>query len=119
MTECLICNHPLTIESLSCEKCKMSYNGTFHFPRLARLSKEEQKLAELLVLHGGNLKTMAETLEVSYPTLKKKLNKLSTSLKNKQQEDEHYIEDILHAIESKEMSAEEGIKLIREINGEL
>jgi len=119
MTECLVCKHHLTIKSLSCEKCKMTYNSTFSFPRLARLSQEEQRLAESLILHGGNLKTMAETLDVSYPTLKKRLNELSSSLKKKQKDDERQIEDILYAIESKEISAEEGIKLIREINGEI
>jgi len=119
MTECLICEHHLTIGSLSCKRCNMTYNSTFSFPRLARLSKEEQRLAESLILHGGSLKTMAEALGVSYPTLKKKLNELSYSLKKKQEEDERQIEDILYAIESKEISAEEGIRSIRELKGEI
>ena len=119
MTECLICKKQLSISSLSCESCHTTYTSTFHFPRLARLSKEEQKLAEALIIHGGNLKTMAETIDMSYPTLKKRLNELSASLQKKKKEDDRKIEDILYAVESKEVSAEEGIKLIREINGEI
>lgn len=38
-----------------------SYKGRFFFPCLAR-----QCLTETLILHGGNLKVMAEGLDVSY-----------------------------------------------------
>ena len=119
MIRCLICEHTLTIVELSCTSCNTAYKGTFLFPRLARLSLEEQRLTEALILHGGNLKAMAEGLDMSYPTLKKRLNDLTLSLKEKKNEDEKKIEEILLKIEEREMNAEEGIKLIREINGEL
>ncbi len=119
MTKCVICESDLVIAELSCKACHTGYKGTFHFPRLARLSLEEQRLAESLIEHGGNLKEMSEVLSVSYPTLKKRLNELAVSLKAKKAEDEKKIEQILKEIEFQQMSAEEGIKLIREINGEL
>jgi hypothetical protein len=119
MTECLICKHHLTIERLSCEACQSHFEGKFYFPRLARLSMAEQQLAESLIVHGGNLKEMAESLDVSYPTLKKRLLELSNALHKQKQEDKQSIEEILQAMETGEMTAQEGIKLIREINGEL
>ncbi len=119
MTKCLICENTLTIDSLSCGSCQTTYKSKFSFPRLARLTLNEQRLAESLILHGGNLKEMAVSLDVSYPTLKKRLNELSTSLEEKKAEDEKKIEEILFDIESGKIGAEEGIKLIREINGEL
>jgi len=119
MTKCLICENTLIIDSLSCEACHTTYKSKFSFPRSARLSLNEQRLAESLILHGGNLKEMAVSLDVSYPTLKKRLNELSSSLEEKKAEDEKKIEEVLFDIESGKMSAEEGIKLIREINGEL
>ncbi len=119
MTKCLICKNDLAVTSCRCEACKTEYKGTFFFPKLARLSQEEQGLAEALILHGGNLKEMAETLGISYPTLKKRLNELSTALVAKKQEDESKIEQIFKDIDLGNMDAEEGIKLIREINGEL
>ena len=119
MTKCLICENTLSIDSLSCKACHTTYKSNFSFPRLARLSLSEQRLAESLVLHGGNLKEMAESLDVSYPTLKKRLKELTLSLEEKKEEDEKRIEEILFDIESHKISAEEGIKLIREINGEL
>ena len=119
MTKCLICEETLFIDSLSCKSCNTTYKGKFYFSRLARLNLDEQKLVESLILHGGNLKEMSEVLSVSYPTLKKRLNELSISLQIKKAEDEKKIEQILKEIELQTMSAQEGIKLIREINGEL
>jgi hypothetical protein len=119
MTKCLICEQELTIDRLSCKSCNSSYSGEFRFPRLARLSLEEQRLAESLILHGGNLKEMAQSMEISYPTLKKRLNELTQRLEQKKADDAELIEQILTDIEAKKIDAEEGIKLIREINGEL
>ena len=119
MTHCLICENILHIKMLSCSSCHTEYSGKFYFPRLARLSNSEQKLAEALIVHGGNLKDMAEKLEVSYPTLKKRLNELSDSLQQKKIEDEALIEHIFLDIEAQKITAQEGIKRIKEINGEL
>jgi hypothetical protein len=119
MTKCLICENELTMTSCRCDACHTDYSGSFILPRLARLGREEQHLAEALILHGGNLKEMAEDINISYPTLKKRLKELSNSLAQKKQQDEMRIEEILKEIELGKIGAEEGIKLIREINGEL
>ena len=119
MTKCLICNNELYVTSCCCKSCNTNYNTTFRLPRLVRLSREEQSLAESLILHGGNLKEMAEDINISYPTLKKRLKELSLALAQKKQEDEAKIEQILKDIELGVINAEEGIKYIREINGEL
>jgi hypothetical protein len=97
----------------------MEYKSHFYFPRLARLSLPEQLLTESLILHGGNLKEMAVSLDMSYPTLKKRLLELSSSLEKQKLADKLSIEEILRSMEVHEITAQEGIKLIREINGEL
>ncbi len=119
MTHCLICESLLQIQTLSCTSCHTEYSGEFYFPRLARLSNSEQKLVEELIVHGGNLKEMSEELEISYPTLKKRLNELSDSLQQKKREDEIVIEQIFLDIEAQKITANEGIKRIREMKGEL
>ncbi len=119
MIRCPVCEEGLEVTALSCPACKTEYGGKFYFPRLARLSVEERKLAEALILHGGSLKEMAAALEISYPTLKKRLAELSASLEAKQQEDEVRIDQIFSDIEAGKINAKEGIRVIREINGEL
>jgi len=119
MTECLICKSKLIASKLKCASCHTCYEGEFVFPKLARLSKEEQQLCESLILHGGNLKEMADTLDISYPTLKKRLNELKLSLLEKKSDDKKKIDSILDDMESKKIDVQEGIKLIRDINAEL
>ena len=119
MTHCLFCETSLSISKLSCDGCKSSFEGAFSFSRLARLSIEDQKLSEALILSGGNLKELAISLELSYPTLKKRLLLLTENLKSLKNEDTKTIENILEDIESGNIKPEEGIKLIKEINNEL
>jgi len=119
MTECPLCKEALNIKTLACPGCKTEYSGSFLFPRLARLSKEERDLSESLIVHGGNLKEMAQSMDISYPTLKKRLNALSLSLQALQKSDESDIDRILNAMEDGSILPKEGIKMIREINGEL
>ncbi len=119
MIKCLICGETLSVKSLSCDGCKTEYSGSFLFPRLARLNKEERDLTEALITHGGNLKEMSLTLDMSYPTLKKRLTALSRSLRAMQEADKAEIERVLRVMEEGRMGNKEGIKYIREINGEL
>lgn len=88
-------------------------------PRLARLPPDSQKLAEQFLLCGGSLKTMSEELGVSYPTLRKNIDDLIHTVKTLQKEDQHKISDILTKIEEGDISSEKGLRLIKEMNGEL
>ena len=97
----------------------MQYEGMFVLPRLARIDHSQGQLAEALILHGGNLKEMSEALGISYPTLKKRLGELSSRLAELKSEDDAHIERILKEIELGKIDAEEGIRMIREINHEL
>ena len=88
-------------------------------PRLGRLSREHQTFIEALVLSGGNLKELSGSLDVSYPTLRKRLDALIAVMKELRHSDEQQIESILEGIEARDISAEEGLRHIKEINGEL
>ena len=119
MTKCLLCEEPLGIKTLSCDACHTTYGGDFCFPRLARLAAGERSLAESLILHGGNLKEMAQALQISYPTLKKQLNALADSLRETIERDDQRIEVIFGEIEQQTLTPQKGIKQIKEIKGEL
>ena len=87
-------------------------------PRLARLTREHQKFVEALVLSGGNLKELSGTLNVSYPTLRKQLDALIKEMQDLKSSDERKIDSILQHIENGNMSAEKGLRQIKELNGE-
>lgn len=120
MKKCPICeNKNLQVTKFSCKKCGISFGGNFYMKPLSRLSDEDMELAQLLVIHGGNLKDMAEEIGITYPTLKKRLNKISETLQKLRQEDEEFIAGILDKMESGEISPEEGMRIIKEVKNDL
>jgi hypothetical protein len=95
----------------------MAYEGRMAQPRLARLSADEQQLVEQIVLASGNLKDVGRTLEVSYPTLRKRLDALIASLRALRQTDEAVAQALLDEVEAGGLAAEEAARRIREMNG--
>jgi hypothetical protein len=77
MLHCSACSGLLEVREMVCPACEMRLAGDFAFPRLLRLSSKNLVLAEALVLAGGNLKALARTLEISYPTLRKRVDDLN------------------------------------------
>jgi hypothetical protein len=97
----------------------VSYSGNFSLPRLARLSPAQQHLAEQLVLAAGNLKLMAASLEVSYPTLRKRLDELVEALARLRTDDDARTAELLKAVEAGDMKPETAARSIKELKGGL
>jgi len=104
---------------MGCDECNMTYEGEFTTPRLTRMPIEHLKLAEAFLLCGGNLKDLSKQAGVSYPTLRKQINAMIEQLSMLRAEDNNTIETILEDIEKGNIQAEHGLRLIKEINGEL
>ena len=116
---CPVCsNHDLEITRLSCSKCGLSLNGKFGASPLARLAGEETKLAVLMILCGGNLKQLVRKLDITYPTLHKRIDSLIETVKKLCADDEETIGRLLMDMEKGKINAETGIRLIQEIKGE-
>ena len=117
MRHCSICDSNLAVERLRCMTCGLTYEGRFGVPRLARLTPEQQELAEQIVVAAGNLKEVAGRLEVSYPTLRKRIDSLVLALRSLRAQDETETRALLDQVEAGAMTAEEAARLISEING--
>lgn len=118
MRECVNCHGPLQADRLSCGACGLSFEGTFYLPRLARLEPAQQQLVEQMVLAAGNLKDVAGAMEVSYPTLRKRIDSLISALRELRAQDEAQTAEFLAAVEAGEMTAETAARLIRELHGQ-
>jgi hypothetical protein len=103
---------------LTCNACGLSFEGTFYMSRLARLEPEQQQLVEQLVLAAGNLKDVAIAVEVSYPTLRKRLDTLILALRTLRDRDDAQTAEFLDAVEAGDMPAETAARLIRELHGQ-
>lgn len=118
MLNCPTCKITMSVSELHCEQCSLNLRGQFALPRLSRLSKDNMRLAENFLVLGGNLKLLAEQMGISYPTLRRKVDEMISELKKIQQDDRTRAEEILTSIEQGKMTAQEGLRLIREMNNE-
>ena len=118
MQQCPNCETILQSTRLHCNACSLAFEGTFQTARLARLEPEQQQLVEEIVLAGGNLKAVASALDVSYPTLRKRLDNLMSALQALREADEAQTTELLDAVEAGDMPAETATRLIRELHGQ-
>jgi len=117
MMHCSVCDGLLRVREMICPACELQLSGDFSFPRLMRLSRKNLVLGEALILAGGNLKDLASSLGVSYPTVRKRVDGLIEELHELRAADERKIEEILRGIESGAVPAAKGTRMIKELNG--
>ncbi len=119
MHQCVTCASELRASKLACAACGITYSGEFLLPRLARLAPQHQQLAEQLILAAGNLKQVAATLEISYPTLRKRLDDLVEALALLRDADDARATALLEDVESRSVTPEAAARLIKEMSGAL
>jgi hypothetical protein len=71
---CPSCQSQLKVKSLTCENCLTEVNGLYELPVLLRLNPEEQDFIIQVVKYSGSLKDMAKHLNLSYPTVRNRLD---------------------------------------------
>lgn len=69
---------PLTVERVRMGDIVLE--GSFALPQLARLTLEDQVFVAAFVKSHGSIKEMEQVFGVSYPTVKARLNRISTQL---------------------------------------
>jgi hypothetical protein len=71
---------PLVIERVRIPEKQIAVEGQFTLPELARLSLEDQVFVIAFLRSHGTIKDMEQTFGVSYPTIKARLNRISSQL---------------------------------------
>jgi len=119
MKACPSCQTSLEAKQLKCPCCQLVLEGRFRFPRLSRLKPQHLALAEEFILASGNLKDLGQKLDLSYPTIRKRVDEIVAELARLREEDTREVKTLITRIERKEISVEEGTRMIKEINNEL
>lgn len=114
LDKCPFCEGHLKIQKVRCAKCGIAVEGEFRTSRLALLSWEEQQFIEMFVLASGSLKEMAKRMDITYPTVRSRLDHIIASLKARIQEDDRK-NQILDALEKGEITADKAAELLRKI----
>jgi len=77
---CPDCSRPLKVARMACPSCAMVVEGNFEVSPLARLSVDDQVFLIAFVRHHGSLKKMESVFNISYPTVKNRLNAIGAAL---------------------------------------
>ncbi len=71
---------PVVIERVRIPGKQIAVEGQFTLPELARLTPEDQVFVIAFLRCHGTIKDMEQTFGVSYPTIKARLNRISSQL---------------------------------------
>lgn len=70
----------MAISRVACPNCRVALEGEFEIPPLAQLKPEDQAFVIAFVRHHGSIKKMEELFDISYPTVKNRLNAIAAAL---------------------------------------
>lgn len=79
-TTCPSCGSQLEISELHCSACGTTVRGTYPLDRFAALSAEEEQFLLTFLAARGNLKEVQDRLDLSYPTVRGRLDKVLGAL---------------------------------------
>lgn len=65
---------------MACPSCSMVVEGNFEVSPLAKLSVDDQAFVMAFMRHHGSLKKMESLFNISYPTVKNRLNAIGAAL---------------------------------------
>ena len=73
-------DEPIAVEKVRLTEKRISIEGLFDLPPLAKLAMEDQVFVAAFVRSHGSIKEMERVFGVSYPTVKNRLNRISEKL---------------------------------------
>jgi hypothetical protein len=122
--QCPVCGEAMTIAKLHCDNCDVTLKGRFSFGRLALLTPEQLEFVEVFMRCEGKLKAVGELLDVSYPTVRSRLDEVITAMGYEipgSAEDEHDAPplspkdraQVLDDLASGRITSEEALKLLQ------
>ena len=107
---------PITIERVRIPEKQIGIEGQFTLPELACLSLEDQGFVVAFIRSHGTIKEMEQTFGVSYPTIKARLNRISSQLEFVEINPTSSRTDVLQQLNSGEISAADAIRALEALN---
>ena len=117
ISTCAVCANKLEVTELHCHRCDTRYQGHFHLDKFSYLSPEQKFFIEVFLKCRGNIKEVEKELDISYPTVRSKLDDVISSLGYKvtaSEKSETKKKEILDMLSKGEITYDEAIKLLKE-----
>jgi hypothetical protein len=100
----------LVVERVRIQEKQIAVEGQFTLPQLAQLSLEDQVFVVAFLRSHGSIKEMEQTFGVSYPTIKARLNRISSQLEFVDTNPTPSRTEVLERLNSGEISPAEAIR---------
>lgn len=100
----------MIVEQVRLPDSDIAIQGSFDLPPLARLAAEDQVFVMVFVRSHGSIKEMERVFGISYPTVKNRLNRISSQLDLVETDPVPAQSEILAQIQSGEITASEAIE---------
>lgn len=115
-THCPVCQDELRIARMVCPNCSTALEGHFTLWRLATLTPEQADFVELFLRCEGKLNRVQEELNLSYPTVRSRLEEVIRALGYEIKEEREAAEDrrqkVLQRLARREITAEEALRML-------
>lgn len=114
-----LCGVDLVVSEVRSRSGDVVIKGQFQLSKFDYLSKEHQYFIEVFIKNQGNIKMIEKELGISYPTVKKTLDEVSTALgykvDQKSQELEEKRNEIFEQIRTGQLSIEKAEELLKKL----
>jgi len=77
---CPVCDGETIITEIKCRSCDTTIRGKFNLCKFCKISEEQKIFAEIFIKNRGNIKEIEKELNISYPTVRNKLEELIGAL---------------------------------------
>lgn len=77
---CPDCKQAMKLSKAVCPSCSVTMDSDFEVSPLGKLSPDDQAFVIAFVRHHGSLKKMEALFDISYPTVKNRLNAIAAAL---------------------------------------
>jgi len=115
--KCPSCGGKVIITELCCTDCETSVKGGFDLPSFAALPPEDEAFLRVFLAARGNIKEVERQLNLSYPTVKGRLDALLNrlGLGSLRAEAKNRRLEIVARLEQGEITAREAIGLLKNL----
>ena len=103
---------PIVIERVRIPSKQIAVEGEFTLPQLAQLTLEDQVFVIAFLRSHGSIKDMEQTFGVSYPTIKARLNRISSLFEFVDTNPSPSRTEVLERLKNGEISADEAIRTL-------
>lgn len=117
INKCPNCGDDLVITSYKCNSCLTEVRGEFEMGKFQTLDSEDLEFIELFLQKRGSIKDVGESLGISYPTVRNRIDKIVKKLGGKIDKKESRI-DILNMLDNGEISPSQASELLKELKDE-